>query len=196
MEIRQKRFFNKTSFSFGNDKLAYSVKDRSGTHTFDIYYGDIPKDRQELEERNEWYRNVGIFWILIGVVQIIYRYYETGAVKGSIWLTLGVVCFIVYAIAKTKFTIIPTPTGKIFIIQNKQHSKILEEIEGRRKKQLYEWYGEIDFSNDPNIEMAKFKWLADQGVIDENEMRGKINQIILANKKDTSEPDPSSTLIN
>lgn len=196
MEIHQKRFSNKIGFSFGKDKLAYSVKDRSGTHTFDIYYGDIPKDRQELEEKNDWYRNVGIFWVLIGVVQIIYRYHETGVLKGSVWLMLGVICFIVYAVAKTRFTIIPTQSGKIFIIQNKQHAKILEEIEGRRKKQLYEWYGEIDFSNDPNKEIAKFKWLANQGIIDENEMRDKINQIISANKKATPEPDLPGTLIN
>jgi hypothetical protein len=50
----------------------------------------------------------------------------------------------------------------------------MEEIRERRKKQLLEWYGNINFANDPEEEIRKFHWLHSQHLIS----AGQLEQII------------------
>ena len=158
MELTQKRSSNQTRFEFGEDKLKYSIKDASGKTTFSTDYGSISdEDFDELEEKNTWFRNVGILWVLIGSVQIISRFMESGAFTGSMWLTLGVICLITYRFKTTNYTIVDAEKGRIFIIQDDQHSKILDEISIRRNKQWKLWYGSVNYENDPQSELIKFK---------------------------------------
>ena len=73
MEINQKKSSNQTKFEFGDEKLKYTVKDASGKKTFTTEYGSISDDDfDELEEKNDWFRNVGILWILIGACLVNY----------------------------------------------------------------------------------------------------------------------------
>ena len=55
------------------------------------------------------------------------------------------------------------------MVKNKQHDNLISEISSRRKGQLLSWYGELDYSNDPNAELEKFKWLMSEGAIGEVE---------------------------
>jgi len=52
----------------------------------------------------------------------------------------------------------------------------MDEIRERRKKQLLEWYGNINFANDPEEEIRKFHWLHSQHLIS----AGQLEQIITA----------------
>jgi len=165
MEIAQKKFSNKTRFEFGEGSLKYTLKEKGGSRTFSVEYGSIPASYGELEERNEWYRNVGGIWIAIGIIIVGSRYLDTGQVSGSLWLTLGLACMAVYWVARTKYTTIDTPGGRLFVIAEAKHDEILREIDNRRKQQLLSWYGSIDYENDPAKELGKFKWLLDQDVI-------------------------------
>lgn len=172
MELTQKKSSNQTTFEFGKEKLKYSIKDSSGKKTFSTEYGSISdEDFDELEEKNAWFRNVGILWVLIGAVQIIGRLMESGSFSGSIWLTLGIICLITYRFKTTNYTIVDAEKGRIFIIQDEQHSKILDEISKRRKKQWKLWYGSINYENDPQNELNKFQWLLDKKVISDDEFK-------------------------
>ncbi|MBM7074676.1 hypothetical protein JQC92_22140 [Shewanella sp. 202IG2-18] len=172
MELTQKKSSNQTSFEFGDEKLKYSIKDSSGKRTFSTDYGSISDDGfDELEERNDWFRNVGVLWVLIGVFQIVSRLMESGSFSGSMWLTLGVICLVVYKFKTTNYTIVDAEKGRIFIIQDDQHSKILDEISIRRNKQWKHWYGSINYENDPQSELNKFQWLLDKNVISEDEFK-------------------------
>jgi hypothetical protein len=177
MEIVQKRFSNKATFSFGDKELRYTIKDSSGSQAFSIEYGAIPTDVNELEERNVWYRNVGIFWVALGLLQIGMRFADQGELRGSLWLTLGVLCFVVYWSAKTKYTTINTDKGRIFVIANKQHDQVMSEIETRRKAQWHSWYAEVNFGNEPRKEIGKFQWLRERGVITDAECKEAIERI-------------------
>ena len=96
---------------------------------------------------------------------------ESGAFTGSMWLTLGLICLITYRFKTTHYTIVDAEKGRIFIIQDAQHSKILDEISIRRNKQWKLWYGSVNYENDPQSELIKFKWLLDKNVISEDEFK-------------------------
>lgn len=168
MDKSQKKFSNRTNFEFGDDLLKYTLKDSSGSRTFSIEYGAISTDSGELEERNAWYRNVGFLWILIGAIVIYTHFADTGEVRGSLWFTLGLICIAMYWILKTSYTILDTEKGRIFIIKDAAHDEILDTIDARRKKQWFEWYGTIDYGNDPSKEVGKFQWLLDRDAISED----------------------------
>lgn len=64
MEIKQSRNSNRTRFEFGEDELNYTLEDGSGSRSFSVQYTKITRDRQTLEERNQWLRNVGALWLI------------------------------------------------------------------------------------------------------------------------------------
>jgi len=169
MEIKQKRFSNSSLFQFLNEDLKFTGKDQSGTYTFSVKYGSIPANTSELIERNVWFRNAGILWALIGSLQIGLHYRDFGGFGGGFWFLVGLICLGIYGVAKTKYTVFNTDKGRIYVVKNKDHDHIISEISSRRKEQLFSWYGELDFSNDPNAELDKFRWLMSEGVIGEVE---------------------------
>lgn len=197
MEIIQKRFSNQATFFFGKDELKYTIKDSSGTQSFSVEYGSIPKDMNELEEQNPWYRNMGIFWVSIGTLQIAMRFFESGHLKGSMWITLGLPCLLLYMLAKTKYSVINTEDGRIFIIQNKQHDRILDELNKRRISQWRQWYADVNLSNESAKEIGKFEWLRDQNVISKDEYQDAVNTIYRQKLQPNTFPDdldPSRTI--
>ncbi len=169
MDISQKRFSNQTGFKFQEDSLEYTVKDNSGRRTFTVEYAGISTDSGEIEERNAWYRNVGFFWVLIGAFSVFSHFTESGEIRGSIWLTLGVICFALYGYLKTTYTTLDSEKGQIFIIKDSKHDDIESEIESRRKNQWFRWYGSVDYGNEPNSEIGKFQWLLDRDAISQDQ---------------------------
>lgn len=187
-ELNQRSWSNKTKFQFKDDKLDYTIKYSSGSHSFSINYGSIPlDDKRELEEKNSWFRNVGILWLLIGGFQTFLRFSDSGDIKISMWIILGAICFIAFLFAKTKYTILGTESGNILIIRNKQHDNILTEITQRRKEQLLAWYGEINYTNDPNDEMNKFLWLKNQNLISEEQLEDVKEKLIAYHQNEAPE---------
>ena len=189
MNLSQKNLSNRTDFTFGDDLLEYTIKDQNGRRTFSVEYGAIDTDSGEMEERNAWYRNVGFFWILLGAFIIFSQYADSGEVRGSVWLTLGIICFALYGMLKTTYTTLDSDKGRIFIIKDSSHDEIMEAIETRRKEQWLRWYGTIDFNNEPDKEIGKFKWLADRNAISEEEFlayRGQILEYHDLNEADSS----------
>lgn len=195
MEIRQSRFSNKTTFVFGDEAFKYTLKDTTGQQSFSVPYTYIPTDKNELEERNPWFRNVGLFWVLIGVVQFTYGLFETGALIPSIWLILGLVCFAIYRIASTRYTVLNTKRGSIFVIRDGKHEEILHELAIRRKTQLRTLYGVIDYDNDPSVEMNKFRWLFQEGVITKQELEITLEEI-RSDRLDQSTPEAAEEMVH
>lgn len=177
MNLSQKRFSLKTSFQFKNEELKYHVKDRSGSSSYTIPYTSISDSFSEIEERQDWYRNVGVLWMIIGLVLMFYNFSNTGEFSFSIWLILGTGLLVTYRVVTIKYTILETERGGLVVVKDNQHDKILSEIEKRRKTQLYNHYGKINFSNDPNDEINKFKWLLEIDAIDKIEYEKNIKEI-------------------
>lgn len=192
MEIKQKKFSNKTKFSFGEEDFNYTIEDKSSSGEFSMSYADFPQKQTAFEEKNGWLKNVGLIWCAIGVLQIGNAVITKAPLSGTgFWLIIGLVCLVFYKYARTKFSMFSDNHSKIFIIKDKKHDQILDEINKRRKRQMLTWYGEINFDNEPERETNKFKWLLNEGVITKEEADTKIAQIELANR----DPAPIAKLL-
>ena len=177
MEIIQKRFSNKATFIFGEDKLKYTIKDSGGSRTFSVEYDAIPDEYGEAEERNTLYRNAAILWVGIGVIQIVVGLLQHGKVQFSLWFVLGILSYVVYMIARTRYSTIDTSKGRIFVMKNRQHDIVLKEFTDRRRAQWRRWYGEVNLENDPDKEIRKFHWLKDHQVLSEEECQAAIERV-------------------
>ncbi len=184
MQFKQKKWSNKHSFTFNDEYLDFSYEDKSGSDGMQINYANIPTKTSISIEMNEWLRNVGILWMLLGAYQIGTAIYSEASLSGkAFWLTIGILCVSWAYFSRVKYTIFKTEQGNIFIIQDKLHDDISNEIKNRREKQLLEYYGDINMENELSNEIEKFKWLREQGVLSEEETNQKIAQVEIAHKE-------------
>ena len=179
MKIVQKKGKNKYTFNFNQDQFNYTYEDGSTKGDADVYYGDLPRKRcEEHIEQNEWLRNVGILWIVIGVFQSAYGSFTSGTFYfDPMWIVIGAVCLAWALISKVTYTVYKTEGANIFVIQDKKHDALVEELMKRRKAQLIAWYADINMENDVTNEINKFEWLAKQEVLTEEESRQKIEEL-------------------
>ena len=185
MEIVQKKRSNKHTFTFNEDAFNFAYEDKSGSGDVDMSYADFPQKSSVTIEQNEWLRNVGFLWCAIGTLQMGYAIYSGTSLSGKgFWLVLGLLCILWAHFSKIKYSVFKSQHGNIFVIQDKRHDAIIDEINSRRKNQMLKWYGEIDMQNELENEISKFKWLCEQKIITKDEADRKIAQIELAHKGD------------
>ncbi len=178
MEIVQKKGKNKYTYSFGQDKLNYAYEEKSGKGDIDLYYGNLSKKTSEYIEQNEWLRNVGILWMVIGIFQSAYGSFTREAFHlDPMWLLIGSACLIWAIITKVTYTVYKTEEANLYIIRDKQHDVIVDELINRRKEQLLSWYADINMENELTSEIDKFKLLAEQEVLSEEESKQKIEEV-------------------
>jgi hypothetical protein len=189
MEIIQKKKSNKHTFTFHDEYFNFAYEDKSGSGDMDLNYADFPQKSSIQIEQNEWLRNVGLLWLALGVFQLGFAIYSEASLSGKgFWMTLGVICITWAYFSKVTYTVFRSDRGSIYVIQGKQHDKIIEELNARRKSQLLSWYGEVNPENDLEREIEKFKWLADQNIITNEESEQKIAQAELLNQDNFALP--------
>ena len=128
MKIIQRKFPDKLSFLFNEESLQYICKDKMGQHSFSIDYSAIPAESTQQEEKNNLFRQLGIFWLALSLIISIYLYFTTGDINISMWLLLGIACLVYYSVAKTRYTVFTTEKGQIKVINDKKHNYIIDEI--------------------------------------------------------------------
>jgi len=150
MEIRQQKNSNKIRFAFGEEALDYSLEDGSGSRSYSVSYTDISRDRQTLVERNKWLGNVGLLWLVLGAGLTAFSFVGEGKPTVSIWLWVGAACYAAYRLRTTRFTIVPSDKGNLFVIDDADGQPILDEIASRR---------------------ARFKWLHKEGALSDEDLQ-------------------------
>ena len=158
MEIKQSRNSNRTRYEFAEDRLQYQLQDTSGSRSFSVAYTDISRDRQTLEERNQWLRNAGILW-------------------------LGAVCVLAWRFRTTRFTVVPTDMGNMFVIDDKDGELILKEIETRRARQFRDEYDFMPESETAEQHRNRFNWLHREGALTEEELGQRLAMVGAATKR-------------
>lgn len=132
-DISQRKIPDKTRFRFGTNSLLYTHKARAGERSFEVEYHDIPEHSSETSLANPWYLRAGVLWLLVGVGFAAYQYSVTDELQGSVWFLLGILCLVLYATARTEFTVFDTSHGPIVIIKDKKHDFIINEIQAHRQ---------------------------------------------------------------
>ncbi|MCG8473277.1 MAG: hypothetical protein MI742_15660 [Desulfobacterales bacterium] len=178
MEIEQKKWFNRSRYTFEAERLTCAQGDQSRSVTFVVNYADIPLDTQAIEERQSWLRHAALIFTFLAAVQLGLGFVMVVPEFWAISFALtGLFCSLMHRFLVTRFTAIKTDSGFIRIICDAKHDTIIEEVMTRRRKQMLLWYGEIDYTNDPGEEIRKFHWLKSQGVIGEDEFESIRNRI-------------------
>ena len=156
-----------------HDSFTYTLKDRSGSRTFTARYLDLdPGSRYELQERNEYFRNVGFLWLIIALFDLVVG----SGISALLWGGLAILCLGIYYFASTKYFVIPSSQGAVFIIDDARAPAIIEELLAQYKREVMEEYGEVDHSHTFEEEKRKYRMLLRQGVIDEP----RFNEILRA----------------
>ena len=187
MEIKQKKQSNRHTFTFNDDYFNFAFKDKTGADDFDLNYADFPDKSSTTIEQNDWLRNVGLIWCLLGTYNVGTALYNGSPLSGTaFWLFIGLVCLVIFAFTKVKYSVYKTEYGRIFVIKDKKHDTIISEITDRKKTQLIKWYGDINLENKLDDEINKFNWLVKQKAISQEEADGKIAQVELAHKSDNN----------
>lgn len=178
MIVQQKKFGNEHTFDFGENEVNFAFKDRSGSGDVDIDYGAIPEKTSTQIERNEWLRNVGLLWLLIGGFQVTFALLNDRPLSGTgFWVLVGSICLAAYKWRQVRYTVFNTDQGSLFIIDDARHDQIVEELVSRKRERLLQLYGEIDPSNDAARETEKFRWLHKRGVISDDVLSSRLAEI-------------------
>ena len=193
MEYKQKRFATFAEFTFEDDDLTYRIKDNSGDVEFSIPYANIPWSNRKVFDRNNWLRNIGLIWCVIGLIQIGLAISGSRPLSGSgFWLLIGLGCLGFYRFTWSQYTVLDTEEGSIWIIDNDQHDEILNAIETRRKEKLLAWYQGIEFNDDVENEIQTLEWLVKNKVLTRDEGSERINKLKSSETKlitdDNSQP--------
>lgn len=163
--LEQKRLFDSVHIEFNHDSFTYKVKDRTGSRTFSGKYMDLnPGSRYEIQEKNEYFRNVGFLWLAIAIFDLV----TTSGLSTVLWGGLGSICLAIYYFAATRYIVIPSTQGPLYVIDNAEAPEILNEFLERYKKEVLEEYGEVDYSKTFEEEKQKYRTFLRQGVINES----------------------------
>jgi hypothetical protein len=172
MEFTQKKFFEEISFRFESDGFAYHLKDRSSTTDIFVKYDELNfQARYTTTKKNEYFRNVGYIWLILGAV------FTFPSMHINFWVYVGAICLVIYYVSEMKFTIIPFDRGSIYLIKDDQHDDIIEELRKRAKNVLISRYGEIDYGRTFEDERKKYKAMLDTQLIGESEFNEFVGEM-------------------
>jgi hypothetical protein len=175
MEISQKRGAASTRYVFHDDRVEYAFKDSSVGRTFSVPYTDISRDRETLVERKVWFRNVGFFWLVLGILLLVASW-STGKLGGGVlWTVLGAACVAIYYGYATKYRIIPSDKGNLLILD---HDDSADRIEGEIvQRRAAQFRGEYDFfpeGDSPQQLRNRFNWLHREGALSDEELQSRL----------------------
>lgn len=177
--IDQRSFVGGPVFRFCERHLEYD-----GTQfAFKIKYEDIAGPAQYLRgATSDWLPRFACIYLLILALVLLetragqYPRYGieglrvVGAFGGIFIGILIAICGSLYYLTHKEFTIIPARNGNLLVVRDKQHDTIMEKLQTERLKSL-RLLSAPDPANSPNEELAKLKWLQDEGAITEDEYR-------------------------
>ena len=183
MEVQQRHGATRLRYRFDTDSVEYRVEDSSGSRTFNVAYTELSRDRQELLERNEWFRNAGMLWMLIGVVFTALSFGgERPAI--SLWFWIGLLCYLIFRLRTTHYTIIPSDKGNLLVIHNGDHDRIVKELEMRRADQFRREYDFVPDGDEPDNYRKRLDWLKREGALSDEDVEKRWASFMAASGRD------------
>jgi hypothetical protein len=140
-------------------------------------------DPRVVTERNGGLFTGAVLLLAWGLAQTAHALLHND-LTGLVFLVPGPLCLLVHAASRSTITYLTSDDGEIAIFHDKHHDLIMTEIRERRKKQLLDWYGNINFANDPEDEIRKFHWLHTQNLINAEQLQRIVTTIRDADTRD------------
>jgi len=125
-----------------------------------------------LFESNKYYKSNAIYLGVVGIVFLLINIFYGVRLWAWLFLIASPIFFIMYRSSKTDYKVINVDDKMdIFLIKDKKLEEINNLIYKNRNKYLKDNYCGINYDNDKDSEIGKFKWLKDIEVITEREFQ-------------------------
>lgn len=174
----QKKYGNQHTFVLSDEDFTFQYDDRRGAGELELHYAELPSRHVQMVERNEWLMPVGCLSLASACAMLLLAFFVPSVwVHVLPWAVLGIGSLLWAYFSTVRYTVWRAEAGAIYLIHDKQYDVIFEDLISRRKLQLRKWYGDINFANDLDQEIEKFKWLGSQEVFTPEETEQKIAQI-------------------
>lgn len=189
-------FFQKSksvriSFSFEDGGFVYNVEDRSFQNRYFINYRDINMiDFPEFSNHNY---HIQLSYVLTVIGGSIFSFMSRPRVDDNMIIFIVSInifaIFVIWVLARLgvfsqRFSLIPVhefPPGSFGhhakIVKDSRHDAIVARLKAGWAQWMRAQYGDIDFQNNPAQEIAKFRWLHERGVINDNELSLVLRQL-------------------
>jgi hypothetical protein len=181
-KVIQNKFGNRLTFEFGPDRLFYGCRDANGERRFPIPYEsiDVTTSSSATIGNPEFIQRMLLVPLVLWVLSMVLAR-SNPAISGVLFnaaAELGIfllVCkfFGVFSVNFAEIPLTAPPSGAgdlaLRIVRNKEFDPIMAELTRRWKARMKEIHGTVDFSNDADSELDKFRWLKLHEVIDEAE---------------------------
>lgn len=182
-ELTQKRFPVRLDFRFEEETLHYAYADSSGGHAFAVAYEDIATDpaaRAGVTVKLDWYQHMAVVMAALALFQVIFGFLPNGLLSAATPAGVAGLLYAVYRLSIRRYTVVRSDAGSIFVLDDAQQQEILAEFHARRTARLRVRFADIDFSNELAVELQKFGWLLQQGVISQEEYEVAKHQLLFA----------------
>lgn len=186
--LTQKRAGAKTFFEFGEESLRYGLDDGNASRTWTIEYAELAVEREHFVERNTSWRNVGVIWMVVGLVLTSMDWSNMKVLGISIWLPLGAACLGWYALRIRRYIVVPSPRVNVLVVDDASSAAILAEIDRRRAAQLRDRFDYLSPDESPEQQRHRVLWLQRQGSLDDHEVSARLLQIDLMAQSPSAGP--------
>jgi hypothetical protein len=206
--IVQNGFGNRLTFEFGPEKLFYACRDADGERRFPIAYEtiDVTSSSSATISNREFIQRMLLIPLVLWVVSMVLANSNPAISKVlfNFAAELGIFLLVskffgVFAVNFAELPLTTPPSGAgdlaLRIMRNKDHDAILAELTSRWKLRMKEIHGTVDYTNDTDRELDKFRWLKLHQVIDEAEFT-RIAEQLRTYATIRARPLPSEGTIN
>lgn len=182
MKFCQKAFlFTRTFFDFDDKTLNFIVRDDSSVFGFNIPYEEILTARSHQTVNEAWIELVGYIGVAYAWIDWNFIDRPAGNAPSLLVIIIAVISLALSVAGRFWFrsdaTFINTPLGRIVILGDDQHDRIVKEIFERRKKALRGLLGTVNPLNYPQEEIERFRWLRDENLISAEEFNSAYAEI-------------------
>lgn len=178
----------KTRFVFGDSELTYSFDDSLVRSGGTISYSEIPAFTVCREKKTWWLRYVIVFIVVYCAVTGSH-YWHIGDMETFLNVAysagMGFLAACLFALLKgsSRITCFIAADPEICVLHNGQENAILDEIARRRIEAIRKKRAHVNFNQTYYEEAEKFKWLREEGIIDEYEYQQARRQIMTLRAK-------------
>jgi hypothetical protein len=185
VSFKQWNCFTKIALKLYPDYAEYGVSGLRGTTNtgFNVKYALLPK---EFDYRTSHPKDMFVMTPLVGVAGAtlyylaIHRNIDVYSTLGFAFILALISCGIGYGLRrllKRDYTFLATPVGNLLIVKDGKHDLIVKELQTRRVAALTE-AAVVNPLEPPWMQIKKFKWLKDEGIISDDSFRAYREQIL------------------